>query len=105
MRMKDVDARKAYIQKVRSSFDSPGRRYEFEKEPAANAEAPEGFPFFKARLFVAALLFAAYVLFDQTGMEISHISMKRVSEEISRNFNYEDAKEGALQAWRSIREK
>ena len=32
MRMKDVEARKAYIQNVRKSFDSPKRQYEFEKE-------------------------------------------------------------------------
>ena len=35
MRMKDVEARKAYIQNVRKSFDSPKRQYEFEKETDA----------------------------------------------------------------------
>ena len=38
MRMEDVDARKAYIQNVRKSFDSPGRRYEFEKEQGRYVE-------------------------------------------------------------------
>lgn len=103
MRMEDVNARKAYVQKVRSSFDSPKRRYEFEKGPISQEEASDGFPFWKVRLFIAALLFAAYIFCDRTNTEISHISMKEVSDEIAKDFSYEDAKEGALQAWKLIR--
>lgn len=102
MRMEDVNARKAYIQKARSSFDSPKRRYEFEQDSVSKREAADGFPFWKVRLLAAALLFAAYIFCDRTDTEINHISMKDVSEEIVHNFSYEDAKEGARQAWKWI---
>lgn len=48
MRMEDVDARKAYIQNVRKSFDSPGRRYEFEKNRIRKEKRKEASPFLKS---------------------------------------------------------
>lgn len=104
MRMEDVNARKAYIQNVRKSFDSPNRRYEFEKEADTKGEAQEGSSFFKLRLFVAAFLFAAYILCDRTNTEIYHVSTKEVLETIARDFDYGNVKEELQQVFYVIQE-
>lgn len=103
MRMKDVNARKAYIQNVRKSFDVQNRKYEFEKEPVTKGEAEEGFSFFKVRLLIAVLLFAGYVFCDRTNTDIYHFSTKEISEKIAHDFNYEDAKEDVLQVWKMLK--
>ena len=48
MRMEDVNARKAYIQNVRKSFDSPERKYEFEKEADTKEKLWKASPFLKS---------------------------------------------------------
>lgn len=104
MRMEDVNARKTYIQNVRKSFDSPERNYEFEKEADTKekGEALEGFSFFKIRLIVAALLFAAYIYCDRTDTAVYHVSTKEVTEKISVDFDYEKAGDEILEAFHSI---
>ncbi len=97
MRMEDVNARKAYIQKVRKSFDSPNRNYEFEKESVTKGEAADGFSFFKVRLLIAVFIFAAYVLCDQTNTGFYHYSTKEVAEKIAQDYDYSHAKEEVLQ--------
>lgn len=103
MRMKDVNARKDYIQKVRKSFDAPDRRYEFEREPVTKGEAEESFSFLKVRLLLAVLLFAGYVFCDRTNTDIYRFSTKEISEKIAHDFNYDDAKEGAMQVWKMLK--
>lgn len=105
MRMEDVDARRNYIKNVRDSFDSPRRRYEFEQEKDTKGEAEEGFSFFKVRLFLAALLFAAYVYCDRSGTVVQGYSAKDIVQEIAREINYEKAGEEALQVFHRMLEK
>ena len=102
MRMEEVDARKAYIQKVRKSFDSPERSYEFEKGNNTKGEAEEGFSFFKIRLLVAVLLFAAYVFCDRTGTFLYGYSAKDVAEEIAQDLDYQKAGEEIVQAFHQM---
>lgn len=102
MRMEDVNARKAYIQNIRKSFDSPGRKYEFEKETDTKGEAQEGFSFFKVRLLIAALLFAAYIYCDRADVVVYDVSAKDVTEKISADFNYKKAGEEILEAFYAI---
>lgn len=102
MRMEDVDARKAYIQNVRKSFDSPGRRYEFEKEPDTKGEAEGGFSFFKIRLIIAALLFAAYIYCDRTNAVVYNVSTKEVTEKIAADFDYEKARDEIIETFHVI---
>lgn len=104
MRMEDVNARKAYIQNVRKSFDSPNRRYEFEKEADTKGEAQEGSSFFKLRLFAAAFLFAAYIFCDRTNTEIYHVSTKEVMETFAGDFDYGNVKEELQQVFHVIQE-
>ena len=84
MRIEEAEARKAYIQRVRQSFDTPGRKYEFEKEAAVKGEEASEFMFMKIRFLIAALIFAAYVLFDQTGMKLYEYSTGEVAEKIAK---------------------
>lgn len=103
MRMKDVEARKAYIQNVRKSFDSPKRQYEFEKKTdAKGGEASDSFSFFKVRMLVAGFIFAAYVLCDKTGTEFYHLSTKDVSEKIAQSYDYGKIEEDALEVFHSL---
>ncbi len=105
MRMEDVNARKAYIQNVRKSFDSPGREYEFKREPDTKGEAAEGFSFFKIRLVAAALLFAAYIYCDRTNTVVYHVSTKEVMEKIEADFDYEKARNEIVEVFHAIQPK
>lgn len=105
MRMEDVNARKAYIQNVRRSFDEPNRRYEFEKETDTKGETADGSSFFKIRLFIAAALFAAYIFCDKTDTAIYHISTGKVFETIAEDFDYGSMKEELQQVFHIIEEK
>lgn len=98
MRMEEVNARKAYIQNVRKSFDSPNRNYEWEKEYNTKGEATDGFSFFKMRLLIAVLIFAAYVLCDQTNTMVYEYSTKDVVQKIAENYDYDDTMEKVMQA-------
>ncbi len=100
MRMEDVEARRAYVQKVRQSFDAPGRRYEFEKNPAAKEEGDRDVFFIKIRLLIAALLFAGYVFCDQTGTLIYRYTAEQVVETITKNYDYDQAKEEVMQVFK-----
>ena len=102
MRIEEAEARKAYIQRVRQSFDTPGRKYEFEKEAAVKGEEASEFMFMKIRFLIAALIFAAYVLFDQTGMKIYEYSTGEVAEKIAKDYDYIRAKEEAVQVFKSL---
>ncbi len=102
MRMEDVNARRAYIQSVRKSFDAPGREYEWKKEADTKGEAMEGFSFFKARLLIAALLFAAYVFCDRTDRALYHVTMKQISDEIVRDVDYTAVREEVMQVFRAF---
>ena len=102
MRMEDVNARKTYIQNVRKSFDLPNRRYEFEKESDTKGEAEEGSSFFKLRLLIAAVLFAAYIFCDRTNTVLYHVSTKEVSEMVTKDFDYGDVKEELQQVFQVI---
>lgn len=105
MKMEDVNARKEYIKNIRKSFDSPERKYEFEKESDTKGEAAEGFSFFKIRLIIAALLFAAYIYCDRTNAVVYHVSTKEVTEKISADFDYEKARDEVLEAFHAIQPK
>ena len=105
MRMEDVNARKAYVQNVRKSFDSPNRRYEFETGEDTKGEAENSFPFFKVRLFIAAALFAAYIFCDRTNTVIYHISSKEVFETIARDFDYDNMTKELQQVFHVIDKK
>lgn len=87
MRMKDVDARRDYIQKIRKSFDSPERNYEWERGDETQGEAGS-FSFFKLRLLIAVFIFAAYILCDQTGSMFYHYSTRDIAEKIEENYDY-----------------
>ena len=101
MRIEEAEARKAYIQRVRQSFDTPGRKYEFEKEAAVKGEEASEFMFMKIRFLIAALIFAAYVLFDQTGMKIYEYSTGELNK-IAKDYDYIRAKEEAVQVFKSL---
>ena len=105
MRMEDVNARKAYIQNVRKSFDSPGREYEFQKNTDTKGEAMEGFSFFKVRLIAAALIFAAYIFCDKTNTAVYTLTAKDVSEKIVENMDYEKARGEILEVFQVIQQK
>lgn len=102
MRMEDVDERRAYVQRVRQSFDAPGRQYGFEKSPAVKEEGADDFLFVKIRFLIAALLFAAYVFCDQTGTLIYRYSAKQVAETIAENYEYDQAKEEVMQVFKRL---
>ena len=102
MRMEDVDARKAYIQKVRNSFDSPARNYEFETGGSTKGEANEGFSFFKIRLLIAVVLFAAYVYCDRTGTFFYGYSAEDVAKVIAQDLDYQTTGEELVQAFHQI---
>ena len=102
MRMEDVEARRAYVQRVRQSFDQPGRKYEFEKEQAATEQENDDFLFIKIRFLIAVLIFAAYVFCDQTGTMIYQFSTDEVAEKIAKDYDYMDAKEEVMQVFKSL---
>lgn len=102
MRVEEAQARKEYIKRVRQSFDAPGRSYEFEKKPVSNEGETNEFWFAKLRFIIAALLFAAYVFCDQTGMKVYRYSAGEVAEKIAKNYDYIEAKEEVMQALKSL---
>ena len=102
MRMEDVNARRDYIQKVRQSFDKPGRQYEFEKEPAAGGQEADDFLFMKIRFIIAAFLFAAYVFCDRTGTMIYRYSAHDVAEKISKDYDYDEVKQEVMQVFNQL---
>ena len=117
MKMEDVNARKAYIENVRRSFDSPNRQYEFEqgskKKPLRRAFSPSGsqnekgeafdeLSFFKIRLVAAVVLFAVYIFCDRTNTALYHVTTEEVSKQIVKNFDYESARSEVLQAFHII---
>lgn len=102
MRMEDVEARKAYVQNVRRSFDAPGRQYEFEKRPDTKGEAQDGFSFFKVRLLVAIFIFAAYVLCDKTGTMFYQYSTKEVAKIIAQDYDYGKTKDEVQKVFHEI---
>ncbi len=97
MRIEEAEARKAYIQRVRQSFDAPGRSYEFEKAPEQQADETNEFAFVKIRLLIAALIFAAYVFCDQAGMKIYQYSTREVAQKIAKDYDYNEAKDEVMQ--------
>ena len=103
MRMDEVEARKAYIQRVRQSFDTPGRKYEFEKEAAPDREENNEILFVKIRLVVAALLFAAYVFCDQTGIKVYRYTAGEVAQQIAKNYDYLEAKDEVMAVFQALR--
>ena len=104
MRMEDVNARKAYIQNVRKSFDSPARKYEFERDSKVTGETERGFSFFKVRLCIAAIIFGVYIFCDRTNTAVYHVSMKEISEKIAKDFDYSSVKEELQQVFHVIQE-
>lgn len=87
MRREDVENRKKYIQKIRSSFeDKPYARWESDEE--TKGEAQDGFSFFKVRLLLAVFIFTAYVLCDQTGTKFYQFSTKDIAEKIEESYDY-----------------
>ena len=102
MRMEEVEARRAYVQKVRQSFDAPGRQYEFEKRPSGKEERTDDFLFAKIRFLIAALLFAGYVFCDRTGTLIYRYSAEQVVETIAEDYDYNQAKEEVMQVFKRL---
>lgn len=102
MRVEDVNERKAYIQSVRRSFDSPNRNYEWEKESSTKGEAADGFSFFKVRFLIAVFIFAAYVLCDRTNTGFYRYSTREVAEKVEQDYDYHHVKEEVLQAFSSL---
>ena len=102
MRMEDVNARKAYIKRVRQSFDAPGRGYEFEKSPDVKEEGPNEFLFVKLRFLAAALIFAAYIFCDRAGVKIYRYSTGEVAEKIAKGYDYSEAREEVMQGFRAL---
>ena len=87
MRREDVDNRKKYVQKIRSSFED--KRYaHWEADEETKGEAPDSFSFFKVRLLLAVFIFTAYVLCDQTGAKFYQFSTKDVAEKIEESYDY-----------------
>lgn len=87
MRQEDVNRRKEYVQKIRSSFeDNQYARWETEEEKKGGA--PDGFSFFKVRLLLAVFIFTAYVLCDQTGTKFYQFSTKDIAEKIEESYDY-----------------
>lgn len=87
MRREDVDNRKKYVQKIRSSFED--KKYaHWEEDQETKGEAPDSFSFFKVRLLLAVFIFAAYVLCDQTGTKFYLFSTEDVAEKIEENYDY-----------------
>lgn len=102
MRMEDVNARKAYIQNVRKSFDSTDRKYEFERESNITRDTEGGFSFFKVRLCIAVIIFGVYIFCDKTNTAVYHVSMKDISETIAKDFDYSSVKEELQQVFHVI---
>lgn len=96
MRIEDVNARKAYIQSVRKSFDSPDRKYEWEDISDTKGEATDSFSLFKVRILIAVFIFTAYILCDQTNTMFYHYSTTEVAEKIAENYDYSEAKNNVL---------
>lgn len=97
MRIEDVNARKAYIQSVRKSFDAPNRRYEWKDTSDTKEEATDSFSFFKVRILIAIFIFVAYVLCDQTNTMFYDYSTEEVAEKIAENYDYNQAKDKVMQ--------
>lgn len=87
MRKEDVNQRKEYVQRIRSSFeDNQYARWETEEDK--KGEVPESFSFFKVRLLLAVFIFTAYVLCDQTGTKFYQFSTKDIAEKIEESYDY-----------------
>ncbi|MBO5372045.1 MAG: hypothetical protein J6A75_04910 [Lachnospiraceae bacterium] len=100
MRIEDVNARKAYIQSVRQSFDNPNRTYEFEYDTNhTKGEAEDSFSFCKVRLLIAVFIFAAYVLCDQTNTSFYQYSTQEVADKIAQNYDYTKIQEEVVQVF------
>ncbi len=86
MRREDVDNRKEYIQRIRSSFENGGyARWEVDD---IKGEAQGSFSFFKVRVLLALFIFTAYVLCDQTGTKFYEFSTKDIAEKIEESYDY-----------------
>lgn len=106
MRMEDVDARRAYIESARRSFDARNGSYEFEKEPEhKKGEASDELSFFKIRFVIAALLFAAYIFCEKTDASVYDMTAKKISEKIEKTFDYRTAGDRAWQAFFGMMQK
>lgn len=89
MRMEDVDNRKKYVQRIRSSFDGQDMAC-WEQDMDTQGEAGEGFSFFKIRMLLALLLFTAYILCDQTNTKFYQYSTKDIAKIIEEGYDYTD---------------
>lgn len=99
MRMEEVNARKAYIQNIRKSFDSPGKSYEWEQSRETQGEASDSFSFFKVRLLLAVFIFAAYILCDRTNTLFYRYSAGDIVEKIEENYNLEETGQELLETF------
>lgn len=97
MRIEDVNTRKAYVQSVRKSFDTPNHKYEWEGISDTKGEAADCFSFFKVRLLIAVFIFVAYILCDQTNTMFYQYSTEEIAEKIAENYDYQQTKDKVLQ--------
>lgn len=88
MRIEDVQARKAYVESIRKSFDDPERNYEWEKQDIQPDTTVESGSFFKVRLLLAVFILAAYILCDKTNTMFYQYSTKEVAEKIAQDYDF-----------------
>jgi len=88
MRIEEVQARKAYIESIRKSFDAPNRNYEWEKQDSQPDTTVESGSFFKVRLLLAVFILIAYILCDQTNTMFYQYSTKDVAEKIAQDYDF-----------------
>ena len=56
-------------------------------------EAKDGFSFFKVRMLLAACIFAAFVICDQTHTKFYQYSTQDVVKQITKNYDYDTISE------------
>lgn len=89
MRFEDALDRKAYVKSVRESFELTGTGGHSEGKTIDKGEAKDGFSFFKVRMLLAACIFAAFVICDQTHTKFYQYSTQDVVKQITKNYDYD----------------
>lgn len=86
-----VEARRAYIQSVKDSFDQENRRGGRNAAGAGGGEddviAGMG-SMFKVRLLISAFLLAAFIFCDRTGERIASYTTEEVYARLEENYDY-----------------
>ncbi|MCI8280463.1 MAG: hypothetical protein HFI76_01905 [Lachnospiraceae bacterium] len=88
-----LEERKRYINQIKASFQEPGKSNQYQDVAPGGEETAPAMGYFKLRLLIAAVLFAAFVYCDKNHVNIYTYTTDQMCEYIQADMDTEQIME------------